>query len=463
MLELQVNQSVHQQLALTPALRLSLEILQMPLAELQTFLSQQLEQNPLLELQETQENPETASESSPSDSRDYEEEIFKDLWRQADNSSADADEEAPTHEFPARPILLHDHLLLQLRCLAANPEQLRIAEVILGWLDPDGYLREELTEIAHSVGCAATDVEEALRLIHRLDPPGVGARSLPECLLIQLVQRHEDDGLAARIVREHFDLLAARKIRTLASKLRVPLAEVQTACQLISHLNPKPARNFASESAPLQYPDLIIDQVQSEYHVELNDHALPRVGFNARYRSLLHDPSVSGDTKVFLRQKMRQAVWLFKAIHQRHDTLLAVARRLVDLEQDYLVHGIGALKPLTQEQVARLVGCHASTISRAIAGKSIQTPYGILPLEAFFGGGIKHPDQQGTRVSPRTVQAEIEHLIASENPSRPLSDQQLMAALKARGYPVARRTVAKYRTALKVLPAYLRRHTFAVA
>ncbi len=463
-MSLKLSQVPQFQLTLTPALRLSLEVLQLPLMQLEVYLNQQLEENPVLEMNEPSKADEHPEDLPQTDRLSELDESVRELWRQADGSPANSagDEDLPQRELPAKPPSLHEHVLLQLRCLHAAPERIRVGEAVLGWLDSDGYLRTPLEEIANIEGVSPQDVEQALLLIHRLEPPGVGARHLAVCLLIQLTQRGQDDSLAARIVRDHFDLFAKRKTQQLASRTGTSLDEILEACRTLSELNPKPARNFATEGeiAAHLIPDVIVRCVNGEFQVELNDEKLPRISLSQRYRSLLRSPSPPPEAKQFIRQKMRQAVWLLKAVNQRHKTLLTLARSLVDLEHDYFLHGVGHMKALTQETLAQAMGCHASTISRAIAGKSIQTPYGVLPLDAFFGGGIAQPDRNGSNVSPRTIQAEIQSLIAVESPSKPLSDQAIQKALHDKGYPLARRTVAKYRAALKVLPAHLRRKCF---
>jgi len=473
-MSLRISQLPQFQLTLTPALRLSLEILQMPLHQLEAYLSQQVEENPVLEM--TQDPPDnhtiepTATNGTstpiqvetPSNGAD---DGFRELWRQADSPrgrSADDDDDLPQRETPQRPPNLYEHLLLQLRCLPADEAAKQIAEKVLGWLDPDGYLRTPLEEIASAEGRRVEELEAPLQLIHRLDPLGVGARTLQECLLIQLLQMQPTNAVATRIVRDHFELFAKRKLRPLAARLEASASDVQQACRAIAGLNPKPARNFQLDGEPVQYyiPDLIVREANGEYHVELNDEKLPRIGLSSHYRNLLRNPGTDPETKLFIREKMRQAVWLLKAVNQRHSTLLALARSLVQMEKDYFSHGVTHLKSLTQESLARSIGCHASTISRAISGKSIQTPYGVMPLDAFFGGGVSRPEENGAMVSSRTIQAQIKRLVDNEDPAKPLSDHAIENALKAQGYPVARRTVAKYRTAMKVLPAHLRKKCF---
>lgn len=459
-MELPSLRTLQQHHTLTPYLGLALNVLRMPRLQLQAYLRQQVEENPLLEVLE--ESPERADpDAEPSlddDSRNEPEDGMQDLWREADGSPADRiAEERPRQEWPARPPSLQEHLLCQLRCLDAEETIRQAAETLVGWVDPDGYLRSPLEDIAREEQLDVLLIERALRLIHRLDPPGIGARSLPERLLIQLDHRNLAESLAARIIRDHVELLAKRNLRQLAARLRVSLTEAQQACAVIAQLDPAPARNFAVEAAPRLIPDLIVQELAGEYHVELNDDDLPRLGLNDQYRGLLRDPAASPDARQFIREKLREARWLLRALGQRKATVLAIAQYLVKLEQGYLAHGVHSLRPLTQEEVARSVGCHPSTVSRAIAEKTIQTPHGIVPLERFFGGGLTGGQDAANRISAHTIRAELAQLIDNEDSVHPLSDQALAGALRARGYPVARRTVTKYREQSNIPPAHLRR------
>jgi RNA polymerase sigma-54 factor len=352
---------------------------------------------------------------------------------------------------------LHEYLLFQLHCLPDDTPDLTPAEVLIEWLDSDGYLRTPLEDIAQTEGLSAAVLEQGLAMLHRLDPPGVGARSLSECLLIQLAHRNQSASLAARIIRGHFETFTKRRLNELVGKLHASPSEVRAACETIVRLDPKPARNFSADPALPLIPDLIVRKLEGDYEVELNDEASPRLRLNPRYRNLLRDPSAPADAKQFLRERLQQALWLLKALEQRRARLLGIGRCLVELERDYLENGVSHLRALTQDEVARAVGCHPSTISRGIAHKTIQTPYGIVPLERFFGGGLTNSQYPSNRISAHTVHAELQQIIASEDPAHPLSDEVLGETLRARGYLLARRTVTKYREQLQILPAHLRR------
>ena len=462
-MEILTTQRQQQHLTLTPSLRLALEVLRMPLMELRAYLHQQLEENPLLEeTSEPSESSEPGAESPQTEeSTNGCEEEFVELWRQSEGIlSQDKDEEEPPwHGAGGRIGSLYDHLIHQLRSVKSETPIQQAAEALLDWLESDGYLKTPLEEIARALGLEPAQMEQALALIQQCDPPGIGARSLPECLLLQLAHRKKTETLAFQIVRDHFPLLLKRRFNELASSTHVSLSEVEEAARAIAQLDPRPARNFSAGVAPPLVPDFIIRYSKNgSSEVELNDDDLPQLGLSSFYLGLLRNPSTDPEGKAFIREKMRQGIWLRKAIDQRNTTLLAIARCLVQLEKEYFSNGVHHLKPLTQEQVAHMIGCHPSTVSRAVSGKSIQTPYGVLPLEAFFGGGIAHPTEEGKRLSSQTIQAEIQTLISSEDPAQPLSDHALTQHLVTRGLPVARRTVAKYRTQLNILPARFRHH-----
>jgi len=458
-MDTRLQQVPQQQLLLTPGLKLSLEVLQLPLAQLYSYFQQQLEENPVLELKNEYESSHVADRLLRAEDQADE------SWGHRnghDTTEAEEPDEPRRPEIAAAPPSLYEHLLIQLRCTKLDESIARAAETLAEWLDQDGYLRPSLEEIARTEQLTLSELEQGLEAVQQLDPPGVGGRTLAECLLIQLRHRRQSHSLAAKILQDHFELFAKRRLKSLASHLRVSLAQIQDACRLITQLDPKPARNFSSSSQAIPLiPDLIVYQTHGEFQVELNDSSLPHVILSRRYRALLHDTSTPPEAKQFIRQKVRHAVWFLKAIHQRHETLLAIGQRLVELEHDYLTYGISHLTPLTQEELAGQIGCHASTISRAIAGKTMQTPFGIVPLHLFFGGSRTHSSSAThAKLSARTIHAEIAQLLATEDPACPLSDQAIADSLKARGISVARRTVAKYRIAMKRLPAHLRKNRF---
>ncbi|MBI3319632.1 MAG: RNA polymerase factor sigma-54, partial [Candidatus Omnitrophica bacterium] len=355
---------------------------------------------------------------------------------------------------PTQPLTLSEYLLRQLHCLALSPAEAAMGEQIIDNLDEHGYLEVPLEELAKAVGAPLADAERVLRLIQEFDPPGVGARDLRECLLIQL-QARGNNGLAFRIVQDHFELVKKRKLQAVARRCVTSVEEVQEAFREIQALDPKPGRAYGATPVAVLVPDATIERVEGTYEVSLRREDIPRLRISRYYRNLLKDHTAPDEVRQYLTEKINGALWLMKAIGQRNLTLKEIVRCIACLEEEFLDKGPAYLKPLTLEHVAQLVGRHKSTVSRATANKYVQTPYGLMRLEAFFGGGLR----QGTdeAVAEQRIQVEIRALIGEENPLKPSSDQKLVEALKARGITVARRTVAKYRERLSILPSHLRK------
>lgn len=437
-----------QRLILTPTMKTALQVLQMPRQELAAFLEHQLEENPMLEFSE--ESSEESQEARAAEDNQPPED--------------DAEDEAPPsiESHPTNPPTLQESLRLQLGCLALPEADQRVGELLIEHLDEHGYLATPIEELAQAAQAPPHEVERLLCVIHTCDPPGVGARDLQECLLIQLHHRGLDEGLAAVIVRDHFTRLCARHLTRLAAQCQRPLAEVEAAYRVIQQLEPKPGRALAAEPAAPLIPDLVMRAIDDSYEVELHDEDVPRLSLSATYRRMLQDPNASAEVTSFLHDRFRQAVWLIRAIEQRRATLLAIGRCLLSVQREFFERGPGALKPLTQAQVAQLIGRHPSTVGRAIAGKSMETPCGVIPLSRFFASRIPQGSEHES-LSDATIKAEIEALIAQEDSAAPFSDEAIARQLRNRQLSVARRTVAKYRNALNILPAHFRRRATTVS
>lgn len=448
----QITQTTQQEqrLVLTPSMKTALQVLQMPRQELAVFLEHQLEENPLLELSEESQEAGPAEDSQPPDGGRSEEDPFRHL--------GEAEDEAPPsiESHPTKPPTLQESLHLQLGCLSLPEADHRVGELLIEHLDEHGYLATPIEELAQAVQAPPREVERVLCVIHTFDPPGVGARDLQECLLIQLHHRGLDDTLAAVIVRDHFAHLCARNLKRLAAQCRRPLAEVEAAYRAIQQLEPKPCRAFATDLAAPLIPDLVVRTMDDSYEVELHDEDVPRLRLSPTYLRMLQDPNASVEVTCFLQGRFRQAAWLMRAIEQRHATLLAIGRCLLSVQREFFEHGPRALKPLTQAQVAQLIGRHPSTVGRAIAGKAMETPFGVIPLSRFFASRIPQ-GREHESLSDATIKAEIEALIGQEDSAAPFSDEAIARRLRDRELAVARRTVAKYRSALKILPAHFRR------
>ncbi|MBI2104834.1 MAG: RNA polymerase factor sigma-54, partial [Candidatus Omnitrophica bacterium] len=387
---LQARQTTQQRLLLAPNITLALEVLRMPTMELHAFLRQQVEDNPLLEMDEPE--PESAAEEAePAEPAEPGlDEEWSAHWQQStsvERESTDPDRELDgfLEQQPAKPQSFPEWLLLQLGCQPLSPEERRLGEALLLRLDENGYLDGPLEALAAELRIPLAQAEAVLRLIQqRLDPPGVGARDLRECLMLQMERAGSSGGLAYRILRDHFKLFIHHHLSALAKATGSLLQDVDAACAELKRLDPKPGRLFSGDLPPGIVPDLVIVKGEQYDDVELNDQAMPHLSLSRTYARMLKSPHTPEDAKAFLASKFRQASWLIKAIEERNTTLLAIGRCLISLQREFVVHGPKALKPLTQAQVASFIGRHASTVSRAIAGKTIDTPYGIFRLEQLF-------------------------------------------------------------------------------
>jgi RNA polymerase sigma-54 factor len=445
---------------LSPQMRQSLEILQATALELQQMVRQELEINPVLE---EERPPEEALEKDDSEDGECEEEDefarLQDDW--SDFSAPGAvDPEAETRrmrflEGIARDETLAAHLESQFGRLALDSVQRRIVSLLIGNLDENGYLAASPEEVADEAGAETAEAIEMLHVLQTMDPPGVGARDLPECLLLQLQRLGPGNAAAKDIVLNHLDLLGRKKFAEIASALGVTQDQVREAGALIARLNPKPGRVFAGEAAQALAPDVIIEKVGDEYVVSLVRDNVPHLRISRTYRDLLGESGGAPEVRGYLRDKIRGGKFLIKSIQQRQQTIMAIAREIAARQRPFLEEGVGALVPMTMAQVAEAVGVHETTVSRAIAGKTVATPQGVFEMKFFFTTG--YVTAGGAEVSNTSVKDAIAVLIRAEDPHKPLSAQQIMDKLKTSGLPVARRTVAKYREALGFLPSHLRK------
>ncbi|MBI2174536.1 MAG: RNA polymerase factor sigma-54 [Candidatus Omnitrophica bacterium] len=454
----QVRQIPQQRLSLAPNVTLSLEVLRMPLLELGSFLEQQLEENPLLELDSYSQNA-----TEPIESPDDWLRAGRTLREEAEPDDGE-DSGQSFERYMANPQTLQESLQMQLGCQKLSPEQERLVELLLDRINEQGYLADPLETIASETGEDLKILEGVLQHLQKCDPPGVGARNLRECLMLQLEHQVQEESLAYRILRDHFELFIQGRLSILAKTLGIGLPSLKLALEQLKKLEPKPGRAFSGSLPTCIIPDLILHRREGVYDVELNDRGLPGVSINQSYYRMLRDPQTASDVREFLATKFRMAGWLIKAIDERQATILAIARCVISLQNEFLKNGLRALKPLTQAQVASLIGRHPSTVSRAISGKTIDTLHGIFRLEEFFASRVPQPTQgnttqenRETSISDERIKAEIQRLTSEEDPMHPLSDNMLAQRLENQNISVARRTIAKYRSCLGILPAHLRR------
>lgn len=485
------GQRMSQQLVMTPQLRQAIKILQVGRAELEQLVDEELKENPILEegieQKDDEETPRTAEklESSgpeedgwdePPATRETTNEVepenglkeidwreylsnYSNDWNGASATPADYDDERrPSLENTlVRAQSLAEHLLWQLRMNALDPAEESATALILGNMDKDGYLQLPVEDIAFQSGQDFDLVESALQHIQDLDPPGVGARDLRECLLLQLKFHGEGDSMAAAIVRDHLALLEGKRYDKVAKELGAPIADVVSASAVIAALEPKPGRNFGEGDVRYITPDVFVHKVGDEYVVTLNDEGLPRLRVSSYYRQVLGGTG-GGEAKKYIQEKMRSAAWLIKSIQQRQRTLFMVTSSIVKFQREFLDHGISHLKPLVLKDVATDIGMHESTVSRATANKYAHTAQGIFELKFFFTSSLKSGD--GDEVSAESVKDRIKAIIGSEDPRRPFSDQHIAKVLANEKVDIARRTVAKYREAMAILPSSKRRQVY---
>ncbi len=381
----------------------------------------------------------------------------------ARSAASDAEEDpklAAMGNAPARVESLRQALLEQWAFVDAPEAIVQAGKAIIDEIDDDGYLRASLDQwpLDEAAPFAAEDLAEALWRIQQLDPSGVGARDLKECLLIQLdreAQAGRDMSLERALVERYLRDIEMNHIPVIARKTGRTVAEVQAAIDNLSHLHPHPGRLVGGESAPIIVPDVIVDIQDDRLVVTMADDQMPVLQISSDYRSLARDRQVDKQAKEFLRSNIQSAQWLIQAIAQRRQTIARVTQAVFEFQMPFLLQGSESLKPLPMAQVATRVGVHVATVSRAVAGKYVQTPRGIFPLRMFFSGGTTRSD--GEDVSWDAIKVKLQEIVDNEDKSRPLSDDKLAASLEAAGLSVARRTVAKYRSALDIPPARKRK------
>ncbi len=456
-----------QRLALTPSLLQKIELLQLNKLELQDMLNQELMENPILEEVVEPEIPRELSlderpgeDSPPAEAapetgvRDSFEEIdfryFFDEYLDTGYKNREVeDSERPSFEtFLTRPPSLEDHLLWQLGLTEVRPGIAEIAQHIIGNLNEDGYLLLTLEELCSGAGCTMEEAEEALKVVQGLDPTGVAARDLRECLSLQLQALGMGDSLQMKIVQEHLQLLETHKFKEIAGRTNSSVDEVLHAIDSIKHLIPKPGLRYNNQKATYVQPEMTIAKVNDEFVILQNDEGMPQLRLNTGYRELLKSNGVNSETKTFLREKFRSAVDLLRSVNQRKQTIYKVTAAIVNRQRDFLERGPVALRPMLIKDVANELGVHSSTISRVVTNKYVDTPQGVMELRKFFTMGVENPD--GEELSIVQVKLKIKKLIESENRGKPYSDNQLGQLLRRDNIFITRRTVAKYREQMQI-------------
>jgi len=471
---------LRQEMKINPRLYQAMDLLYMPLLDLQQHIKQELLNNPFLELEEpVTPEEEPVKEKASEEEKEKEEQID---WEEILLDGFEAGGRRPEHEekeyyepVPVETRDLADHLRDQLVLMRLTPRQMLLGEEIIGNIDDDGYLACSLAEVVESLNqwvqeegerwaeegeslepFTVEEAEEMLRVIQGFEPAGVGARDLRECLLLQLQDASKEDTLAYRIVRDYFDQLINHRWSEISKELSITPKDVQAAADEVAKLDPKPGLKYAAPSDNYIIPDLVVEKIDGEYLVFLNDTSLPRLKLSRAYREIAKDKNkFKGENKEFISNKLNSANWMIQAIEQRRQTMLKVMNFIVDRQREFFEKGVQYLKPLTLREVAEVINMHESTVSRVTNEKYVQTPRGVLPLKFFFSSGLS--TTSGEDVSARGIKAKIQKLVAEEDPRRPLTDQAIVNILKEEGIQIARRTVAKYRDQLGILSARMRK------
>ena len=505
--------SLRQELRVNPRLYQAMDMLYMPMMDLQQHLKQELLSNPFLELLEPEEEtPEQKDSEQEKEQKEKEEEMD---WEEillngfeVGGTREQFEQLEYTEPVTVETKDLIDHLREQLQMLTLTPRQLLLAEEFLGNINEEGYLAASLEEIRGSVnqlvaahvrgeageeggeepGAAEADaappaaelapaearrphlpadlpsppyysmaeIEEMVGIIQKLDPPGIGARDLRECLLIQLREDKNIDSLTFRLVDEAFPDLIAHRWNDLAKRFGVDPASVQAAADGLAKLDPKPGLKYSSQSDGYIIPDLIVDKIGTRYQVFLNDTGMPRLRLSRSYQEIARDKKkMTPENREFIASKMNSANWMIQAIEQRRQTMLKVMNFIVDRQRDFFEKGIEYLKPLTLREVAEVINMHESTVSRVTNEKYVQTPRGVLPLKFFFSSALS--TASGEEASARSIRAKLQKMVGEEDSGKPLTDQQIVHLFQEQGIQIARRTVAKYRDQLGILPARMRK------
>ena len=474
-MEHRLTQTQSQRLMLTQKMQQAIQILQLSSQELEQYVEQELQNNPVLEevaddsavgLMEF--DGETPSASADADSYEdvaFDVDAYAKEWREGPTEGQDLSrnrENDESREYYQNSITsagksLTAHLLEQLNFVAADERTYELGERIIGDIDERGYFTGSLEDIAAEFEAAVGEVEGVLRIIQTFDPIGVGARTVTECLLLQIDAEYEGDEQLRELVRDHLEELEKHQIPKIAKAMNITPEEVEALKTKLSRLNPWPGNEYDAHPVPYIQPDVIVekDEENEDYVVYLADESLPKVRINEAYKELARNGDVNSEEKEYIRQKMESARWLLRNIEQRKHTILRIATAIVEVQRDFLEKGMEGIKPLTLQEIADRVGMHEATVSRTTRGKYIQTPQGLFEMKFFFSPGLQ--SDSGESQSSKSVQSMIKRMVEEEDKKKPLSDQKIAEKLKENGIKIARRTVTKYREAMGILPTSMRR------
>ncbi len=450
--------------SLSPQMIQSLKILQLPILDLQLMVREEMDQNPTLEREASEVEEVTDFEEAAREEREIGELTELAEWdadfrsNQVSRSKVDEDK----HQFMMDSISsvesLQEHLIDQASMAGFDTRERGIADVLIGSIDDDGYLQLDLDGIIGATPEFPEELfERIITVIQGFDPIGVGARSLAECLLIQLRHQGRGDSLEAQLVRDHLDHLGNHRYEQIANAMRLPLEKIKNLSKSIADLDPKPGRNFTAERTEYIIPEITIEKRDGAWTVTQNKSPYPRLFISMKYLQLLKDKTTAAETRKYIREKIAKSKFFIRSIDQRQNTIYRIATEIVSVQEEFLEKGVAGLKPLTMRAVAEVLDVHETTVSRACNGKYMATPQGTFEFKYFFTTGVVQAD--GSVISNAVIKSTLAEIVRDEDKKKPLSDQKIGGALSEQGINIARRTVAKYREQLKILPARLRRQT----
>ncbi len=462
---MQQVQNLSMQQALAPQLQQSLQILQAPVLELRTLVQAEIAINPVIE----EESTEPSLEDKQRELDEFQQEFdhlakLDDEWREymaqstAYNSrSAQADEKRRQFFFDSlvEGETLQQHLLDQLQGVEWNTADRRMAELIIGNIDETGFLQSSLEEMAQNTGLEEEAIARVLARVQEFHPVGVAARDLSECLLIQLRRLGKGGSIEEKIVQLHLEDLGKRRFPEIARRLGTTVEQVQKSANLIATLDPRPGQLFTADPNHYVLPDVSVEKVGGEWQISLNGEQIPHLRISNTYKDLMARDGNPAEVRDYIREKIRSGKFLIKSIHQRQQTISNIAHEIVSRQTAFFEEGPTALRPMTMVLIADAVGVHETTVSRAISGKYMETPWGVYEMKYFFTPGYQ--TSGGVQMSNTSVKNAISELVRQESPRTPLSDKEIVDILTERGIPIARRTVAKYRAELGILPSTMRR------
>ena len=457
-MDLKFSQNQSQNQILAPSMQQSIEVLLLPIGELSTAIEQELQNNPMLEVDESQRKEK--QERLEDEVRKRVEEIMRP--QEASFFHSPDNEEAPKERPLSCEESLEDSLLKQLHFEVSDPEELAIGEFIIGNINEDGYLTVSCEEIGAALNLEDMKrIEKVLRIVQEFEPAGIASRSLEECLLIQINGRLNGNAfLVQTVICEHMQDLARRKFRSIARQMKVDESEIRKAFEAISQCDPRPARNYRPIRSNIYVkPDITVTRdEEGGMHIRMNAETVPRLMVSSVYKKVLRTNNLTPEEKTFIRERLYNAAQFIRSIRQRGETVTAIARFILEKQQAFFENGHAGLEPMTLKDVAQAIDRNASTVSRAIHSKYMETPKGLYPMKFFFSQGVGHNGgDNGKAVSNRTIKEELRELIAEENPSAPLSDKDIQTHFKQKGLTIARRTISKYRQSLHILPSHLRK------